>query len=358
MNEYFMTRLKNAGKKIEQAGIDAFLVSSRENYIYLSGFTGTSANLLITSDRAYLLTDFRYTRQAGIQSPHFEIVETKDMNMTLGSLIKANNIKRLGFEASEMTYKRYSAMKEKFSETMLVPCDDLIEGLRVIKDEMELDLIKKAVEIADNAFTHILGFIKPGISEKDVAFELEYFVRKNGGTKMSFETIVASGVRSCMPHGVASDKIIMENDVVTLDFGAVYNGYCSDMTRTIFVKNASDEMLKIYDIVLKAQKKAASGAFKGMTGIQIDNIAREIISSAGYADNFGHGLGHGVGLNIHEEPRLSLTGNTVMENNMVVSIEPGIYINDFGGVRIEDLIIIKDNDPVILTRSTKDVVIV
>lgn len=358
MKDYFVKRVEKARSKLEKSNIDAILVSTKENYIYLSGFTGTSSNLLITQKKAFLLTDFRYTRQAGMQAPHFEVLETRDLNTALAALIKENSIERLGFESEDVNYKRYSSMKEKFEGIRLIPCEDFVEGLRVIKDELELGYIRKAVEIADNAFTHLLGYIKPGISEKDVAFEFEHFVKKNGASKISFETIVASGVRSCMPHGVASDKIIMENDVVTLDFGAVYNGYCSDMTRTVFVKDAPDEIVKIYNIVLKAQKKAAAGAFKGMTGVQIDNIAREIINEAGYQDKFGHGLGHGVGLNIHEEPRLSLTGTNVMENNMVVSIEPGIYINDVGGVRIEDLIVINDESPEILTKSSKDIIVI
>lgn len=358
MNPYNVERTQRAAGRLGDRNLDAFITGRWENYIYLSGFTGTSATLLLTPDKYYLITDFRYTAQAKAEAGHFEVVTSRDMDITLGELLKNHSVKKLGFESAHVTYDRYMKMKEKFTGVDLIPVRGFVEELRAIKDQDELERIGRAVEIADDAFSHILGYIRPGIRERDVARELESYIRGKGGTGTSFETIVASGVRSAMPHGVASDKIIMENEVVTLDFGAVYGGYCSDMTRTIFVKGVPEDMLKIYELVLLAQEKAAAGAHRGMTGFEIDNIAREIINEAGYGDKFGHGLGHGVGLNIHEDPRLSLTGTMVMENNMVVSIEPGIYIEGKGGVRIEDLIVIRDETPVILTKSVKDVIIV
>lgn len=351
-------RLKKLREKLKEKELDAALVTKRENYMYLSGFTGTSAYLIITQDDAVLLTDFRYTEQAFRQAPLYEVVQYQgSIAAALDEQLKSKNVTKLGFEDSALTYDRYSEFKEKLCTKEFLPLKGIIENLRMVKDEQEINIIRKAVKIADNAFTHILGCMKPGIMEAEIAAEIEYYMKKQGASGASFEIIVASGKRSSMPHGVASEKRLEMGDAITLDYGALYNGYCSDITRTVFLGQPDQEIKKIYNIVFEAQMKSLESACKGLTGRQIDSIARDIIAKAGYGDNFGHGLGHGVGLEIHEEPRFSPSGNIVMENGMVVTVEPGIYVSGLGGVRIEDIIVINDDNPIILTESTKDMIV-
>jgi len=352
-------RLIRLREKLNDSNVDAILITKRQNYMYLSGFTGTAAHLLITAEDAYLITDFRYVEQASKQAPLFEVIKYQgSIELEIKKILEKLSIRKLGFEAGNLTYDKYLGFKEKLDDTELIPLKDFVESLRMVKSEEEIEKIKKAVEIADKAFEHILDYIKPGITENEIAAELEYFMKKNGAQGPSFETIVASGTRSAMPHGVASEKEIQHGDIITMDYGAIYEGYCSDMTRTVFVGHAQDKLKEIYEIVLNAQVEALRGAFEGKTGREIDSIAREIIAKAGYGENFGHGLGHGVGLEIHEEPRLSVSGEKVMKNGMVVTVEPGIYIEGLGGVRIEDMIVINDNQPLILTKSPKELIIV
>jgi Xaa-Pro aminopeptidase len=356
----------NIAKRIEKLRIlikgkkvDAVLVTKRENYIYLSGFTGDSAYLVITQDAAILLTDSRFTEQAGIQAPRYEIIEYRgSFAKALNDVLKSRNIDTLGFEEYDMSYERYLEYREKLSVREFIPFGKAIEELRMVKGSDEIETIRKAVKIADDAFTHILGFIKPGVAEIEIAAELEYFMKINGATGPSFETIIASGKRSSMPHGTASSKKVEPGDTITLDFGALYENYCSDMTRTVFVGEPDSEMKRIYGIVLEAQLKSIEGARKGLTGKEIDFIARDIIYKAGFENNFGHGLGHSVGLEIHEEPRLSVSGEIAMENGMAVTVEPGIYVPGLGGVRIEDIIVINDDKPIVLTQSVKDLTVI
>lgn len=352
-------RLKNLRSKIKKSEADAVLVTKRENYIYLSGFTGTMAYLVITAGKAVLITDFRYTEQASHQAPGYQIIQYKGSIINaLKEVIEENKIEKLAFEDFSMTVQSYTELREKLGIKNFVPFGEAIEELRQIKDEGELETIKRAVEIADETFTYILGSIKPGIAEVELAAEMEYHMKKLGATGPSFETIVASGKRASMPHGVASEKKLEAGDVITLDFGALYNGYCSDMTRTVFLGEPVKELARIYTIVLDAQLKSLEGVKKGRTGKEIDLIARQIIAGAGFGDNFGHGLGHSVGLEIHEEPRLSMKGTKKMKDGMVVTVEPGIYVNGLGGVRIEDMVVVKGDSPVILTTSTKEMIVI
>jgi Xaa-Pro aminopeptidase len=356
--EIFKARLESLREKLVEKELDAALVSKRENYVYLSGFTGSSALLLITQKDAVLITDFRYVEQAAAQAPLFEVVQYQGTIIpTLESLIKSKEISALGFEGSFLTYEKYVQFKEKLNIKGFITMGSLIENLRIIKDSQEINLIKEAVRISDSAFSHILQYIKPGIAELEIAAEMEYFMKKQGASSPSFETIVASGRRSAMPHASASEKKLEQGDAVTLDFGALYKGYCSDITRTVFIGSPDEKLLKIYNIVLEAQLRSLEGAHKGLTGKEVDQIGRDIITKAGYGNNFGHGLGHGVGLEIHEEPRLSPTGNIRLENGMAVTVEPGIYISGLGGVRIEDLVVINDDKPIILTEADKEVII-
>ncbi len=351
-------RVSELRDKLSQKGLDGALITKRENYIYLSGFTGTFANLLVTKDKAILITDFRYVEQARSEASYYEIVQLYDsISETLNDLITSHGIKRLGFEDDYMTWKTYDEFCNKLSSSKLVPLEGTVELLRVIKDDDEIEVIREAVRLADEAFSHVMKYIRPGVKEMEIASEIEYFLKNQGARGPSFDTIVASGERSSLPHGVASSKVIETGDAVTLDFGAVYKEYCSDMTRTVFVGNPKEELKKIYGVVLEAQKVGLDGAVKGLTGKEIDFKARKVIKDAGYGDNFGHSLGHGVGLEIHEEPRFSPKSTTEMKNGMVVTVEPGIYVSGLGGVRIEDMIVINDDKPIVLTASTKDMII-
>lgn len=352
-------RIKRLRDGLITRGLQASFITKQQNYRYMSGFTGTSAFLLITGDKAFLITDFRYIEQAERQAPSYEVVRYHgSFIVTVKELLEKCNIRSVGFEENEVSYKTFIELKEKLDSTELLPLNSLIEELRIIKDSSELEAIKKAVEIADNAFEDVIKCIKPGISELEVAAEIEYSMKKNGASGASFETIVASGLRSSMPHGVASEKKIQHGEVITMDYGALYNGYCSDITRTIFLGEPSPELKKIYNIVLEAQLEALKKAHKGLSGKEIDLVARNVIAEAGYGENFGHGLGHGVGLEIHEEPRFSPTGDKIMENGMVVTVEPGIYVSGIGGVRIEDMIIINDTNPINLTKAKKGIIVI
>ena len=355
---YLKKRLETIRNKLRENEIDGILITKRENYMYLSGFTGSSAHLIITQDSAELITDFRYIEQASKQALFFNIKKYKGNVATeINNTLKRNHVGKLGFESLDINYNKYLDYSEKLEVNELVPLKNIVESMRMIKDSEELKFIKTAVKIADEAFTNVLPFIKPGILEIDIAAEIEYFMKKQGAQGPSFETIVASGARASMPHGVASEKEVKAGDVVTMDYGAIYGGYCSDITRTVFLGKPDGQMTKIYGIVLRAHKEALKGACTGLKGREIDSIAREIISSAGYGKNFGHGLGHGVGLEIHEEPRFAPSDETTMENGMVVTVEPGIYIEGYGGIRIEDMIVIRDDQPEVLTQASKELIV-
>ena len=299
-------RVDKLKRKYESLGVNAVLVSNPYNLVYLTGFTGTYGYALIGKERNIFITDLRYVEQAKGQCKGFEIVtQEKSMFQTILDALKNLNVTNLGFEEDHVTYKHYLMLREVFRDINILPTENIIEKLREIKDDDEVSNMRKAAAIADNAFSHILNVIKPGITERDIALELEFNMKKNGASALSFDTIVASGVRSAMPHGVASDKIIEFGDVITLDFGCIYDGYCSDMTRTIFVGKINEKIKELYEIVLEAQKSALKSLKSGVICRDVDGVARGLIKDKGYGENFGHGLGHSVGLEIHEEPRLS-----------------------------------------------------
>lgn len=349
-------KFTNLRKVMEQKGLDAIVVLSPYNRRYLSGFTGTSGSLLITQDTKQLITDFRYIQQANSQAEDFEIInQNGPMINKINELIQHGNYKNVGVEADLITYNEYQALNT--DEVQLSSIEGVIETIRMIKDYFEIKQIQKAADIVDETYEHILKWVKPGMTENEVNNEMEMFMRSKGATCSSFDTIVASGHRGALPHGVASNKVIEEGDMITLDFGALYEGYVSDITRTFAIGEPKEEMKKIYNIVLESQLAALEQIKPGMTGKEADSIARDIISSYGYGEQFGHSLGHGIGLEVHEGPALSQKSDIVLEENMCVTLEPGIYVEGLGGVRIEDDVLVTKNGLQRFTKSTKDLII-
>ncbi|RUS48051.1 Xaa-Pro peptidase family protein [Cohnella sp. AR92] len=351
-------RVSKLRAALQELGGEAILITNAYNRRYLSGFTGSSGVVLITRERAVLLTDFRYREQAPQQAKGFEVLEHgPGIYGDVAALLNKWGVSRLHIEEQDMTYATYLSVQEKLNPIELVVSQGIVEKLREIKDEQEIAIIQEAADVADRAFDHILGFIKPGVTEASVALELETFMRKQGAAGPSFDTIVASGERSSLPHGVASDKLIGSGEFVTLDFGAYYKGYCSDITRTVVVGPASDRHREIYGIVLEAQLNALEHLRPGMTGHDGDALTRDIITRYGYGDYFGHSTGHGVGMEVHEWPRLARNSNSILTPGMIVTVEPGIYLPGFGGVRIEDDVVVTNDGIKILTRSPKELIV-
>ncbi|MBO4779065.1 MAG: aminopeptidase P family protein, partial [Selenomonadaceae bacterium] len=324
----FIDRLARLHDKIAAEEVDAVLITKVANVAYFSGFRGDSSALLIGKNIRKLITDGRYTEQAVLQAKNFTLVEqTEGLYKKIAEELKLSACKKIGVEGRVMTVaeRDYLAKELKGVEFKSIELDTL----RQVKDAAEIDCIRKACEIADEAFTKILKVIKPDVREVDIAADLEYFMRKLGSERTAFDTIVASGWRGSLPHGVASDKKICAGELVTFDFGATFNGYCSDITRTICVGKASDEQRKIYNAVLDAQLYGLEVITAGKSGADIDAAVRERLNASGYGDYFLHGLGHGVGLEIHEEPRLSkLSKCESLLPNMIVTDEPGVYIGN------------------------------
>ncbi|WP_027407760.1 M24 family metallopeptidase [Anoxybacteroides tepidamans] len=352
-----MEKIEKLRARFNEYGIDGMLITSTYNRRYMTGFTGTAGAAVIGKSGAVFITDFRYVEQASKQVEGFEIVQHTGLVIEEVAKQAARlGITKLGFEQEHLSYATFQVYEREVGAT-LVPVSGVIEKLRLIKSESEIKILKEAAEIADAAFEHILRFIRPGVREIEVANELEFFMRKQGATSSSFDIIVASGYRSALPHGVATDKVIEKGEFVTLDFGAYYKGYCSDITRTVAVGDVSDELKKIYDVVLQAQLRGMAGIKPGMTGREADALTRDYIAEQGYGEYFGHSTGHGIGLEIHEGPALSVRSDIVLEPGMVVTVEPGIYIAGLGGVRIEDDAVVTTDGNESLTRSPKDLII-
>lgn len=333
---------------------ECVLISSYPNIFYYSGFTSADAYLIISHDDTIIITDSRYTVQAKEECPEFKMINISER---FESILKRINKSSVLYEEKDLSVGKYIIFKKLCQNKIFIPASDKISEFRQKKDSDEIKKIQHAEELGDAAFEYILKLIKPGISELQIASELEYFMRKNGASKLSFDTVVASGIRSAMPHGTATNKVIEAGDLVTLDFGCVLDGYCSDMTRTVAVETIRSREKEIYDIVLKAQETVLSEVKLGMKCCDIDKIARDIISEAGYGDCFGHSLGHSVGIEIHEAPNFSSKSEVTFESGHVVTVEPGIYVDGLGGVRIEDVIAADGEKIINLTKSPKDLII-
>lgn len=348
-------RLQRLRAELVEHGLDGVIITKPENRRYFSGFTGSAGMLWISGCESKLLTDFRYIEQAAAQAAGYEIRRHgSSIYATLDEVIKAGKHARVGFESDAVTVDVFQQLCKSVPDVQFTSLK--LDHLRQQKDEAELACIRKAVRIADQAFTQILTYIRPGIREYDVAVELEYVMRKLGSEKPAFDTIVASGKRGALPHGQPSDRILAAGDMITMDFGAVYQGYHSDMTRTVVLGKASGRQKEIYETVLAAQLKGVASVRPGLTGKEADAQSRRVIEKAGFGDYFGHGLGHSVGLVIHEEPRLSPYSDAILRENMIVTVEPGIYIPDWGGVRIEDMVVVTPAGCEILTASSKQLI--
>jgi len=354
-----MNRLRKLRASIAEKGLDALLISQPENLLYLSGFTGSSGWLLISEQNAILATDFRYVEQAKKESPDFEIIQTKrEFRDWLPHVVSDLGWHKLGFEANFISYEVYhklsEAIKPKPANLELVPTTGIVEQLRSIKEPEELGFITKAVELADAVFEQAKAIIRPGITEKEAAWEIEKFLRQEGSEGMPFEIIVASGPNSALPHARPTEKIICSGEPVLIDMGARISGYCSDFSRTLFLGKADKTLQEIYNIVLKAQTTAIEKVESGMEASQADQLARSVIAQAGYGDAFGHGLGHGVGLAVHEFPTVGPGSSDSLADGMVFTIEPGIYLAGQGGVRIEDMVVLENSKARVLSKSKRD----
>ncbi|MBI2723484.1 MAG: aminopeptidase P family protein [Chloroflexi bacterium] len=352
-----LTRLRAA---LDGRGLDAALISAPQNRRYLSGFTGSAGYLLIGGDDAVIATDFRYYEQSAAQAPAFRLHKTVGgFDAWVPEMLAGLARKKVGFEPADMTVSVHKAFR-KAIESMpeaerpeLVPAPDLVEGLRIIKEPGEIQALQRAVDLGDAAMTDVAQRVEPGWTEKQVAWEIEKYIREHGGDGLSFDTIVAGGPWGAMPHAYPRDRKLEAGEGLVIDMGCDVDGYMSDLTRTIILGKPDARFKQIYDIVLTAQLTAEAMVRPGMTGEECHMIAHNVIEAAGYGDTFGHGLGHGIGLQVHEAPRVGRTSSDVLQDDMVFTIEPGIYVTGWGGVRIEDMVVLQDGKPRVMSKAPK-----
>ena len=352
-----LSRVEKFEAALAQTDCDAVLVTNLTNIYYLTGFSGTEATVFISKNRRIFLTDARYTLIAKGVVQGFDIVETRDAIGEIVKIIADDKLQKMGFD-DEISYAYFKMLESVFSAYELVPMTACIENLRMIKDEHEIATIRKACQISDQAFLDVLDFIKPGeTTELAVMNFLDTRMRQLGASGASFDFIIASGYRSAMPHGVASDKVIQKGETLTMDFGCYYNHYVSDMTRTVHVGHVTDEEREIYDIVLRSNQALIEAAKAGLSRVDFDRIPRQIINDAGYGPYFSHGIGHGIGLDIHEIPYFGKSEEPI-EAGMVLTDEPGIYLDGKYGVRIEDDLLITETGCEVLTLAPKELIVI
>lgn len=350
-----MKRLDALREAIAEHELDAVYLQQRENVLYLTGFTGTTGGLFVTADNAFVLVDSRYEEQAKAQCSGFDVIlvnRSYEISKVLGEE------KRIGFEEDVLTYEIYHLLKgECGDDCTLIPAGDILKTLRMIKDEDELEKLKTAVKIADDAFHHVLPFLKEGVYEIDIATEMDFFMRKQGATGPSFDFIIAGGERSALPHGVAGRNKLKAHEPVLMDYGCIYENYCSDITRTVFLGDPGDEAKMLYQIVKEGQKRGYANSLIGKPIRFAEEAVRSCFAEHKLDQYFGHSLGHGVGLEIHEAPTVNRRTDARFKNGMVYTIEPGIYIPGACGVRIEDMVLMTYQGPVQLTGAPKEMII-
>jgi len=348
-------RIASLQEQLEKEELEGLLITQDENRYYLTGFSGSAGALLLTATDALLIVDFRYWEQAAHQAPGLTIVHQEGrFDDLLPSLLSDLGLKRLGFEAETVTIAQRDRWQKKLGDSVeLVPTVNVVEKMRAIKEEEEITLIRRAVALTDRAFAHIVETIRPGMTEWEIAWQLEVYLRTHGSDGLAFETIVASGPNAALPHAKPTDRPVQPGEPILFDFGARVGHYCADFSRTVCLGKPPRKLREVHDIVLRAQQAALAGIHSGMTTKEADALARDVIAAAGYGDQFGHGLGHGVGLVVHEAPKLSWQSDDELKADMVVTVEPGIYIPDWGGVRIEDIAVVREHGAETLTTATK-----
>lgn len=356
-----MNHFKKIAGALEAHGLDAVLLTCEANRFYASGFhsAGTDGVALVTRRKAYYFTDSRYTEAAArcVQGAELrEIGRGRGYAALIGEVIAEHQIRRMGFEDAYMTVQDWERYRKALS-CELVPAAELLRQLRMVKDEEELEAMVAAQRIAERALADILEEIRPGVTEKEIAARLQYLMLHYGASDMSFDPIVVSGPNGSLPHGVPSEKEIRQGEFVTMDFGCICHGYCSDMTRTVAVGYATEEMQRVYQTVLSAQLAGIAAAKAGLTGREVDGAARAVIEAAGYGDCFGHSFGHGVGVEIHESPNASPMNDSPLPVGAVISAEPGIYLPGKLGVRIEDVILLTEDGCKDITKAPKDLIV-
>lgn len=337
----------------------AALVTDETSIFYFTGFPHSEGYLLITKDNSYLLVDFRYIEAAQNTVKSSQVVMFSNPFETINNFISANNIKEILLESDKITVSAFKTMQKEIKAELISDdkLSELIKDLRIIKSADEIEKLKIAQNIAEKAYLEVLNMVKPGVTERQIALELEYLMKKYGAEKIAFDLITVTGKKTSLPHGVPSDVEVRNGDFVTFDIGAVYEGYHSDMTRTIAVGEVSDKQKEIYSIVLKSHLAGLDAVKAGVSGFDVDKVCRDIIKDAGYGEFFGHGTGHGVGLEIHEEPRVSPKGETILKSGMIITVEPGIYLPDEFGVRIEDTVLVTDNGFETFAHIPKELII-
>jgi len=355
-------RISRLKKILSEKQAFPYLITDLNNIKYLTGYSGTNAYLVIDEKLSYFISDSRYEEYVkSILPKNSEFIlqagSTADaLKVCFGKMLKKN----MFVESHNMTLSQHSDFKKNLKGIKIIPMeDDPVNFIRMVKDEGEISILREAAAITDNCFYHLLKFIKPGITEWDIAVEIEMYYKKNGCTACSFDPIVASGQSSSMPHYMPSmEKKIIKGEILLIDMGCIYKGYNSDLTRTVFVGKIDNDLEKIYNIVYEAQGKAIKAVKAGLETQKLDNVARSIITDYGYGENFGHGLGHGVGIEIHEMPAVKKNSSIKLKKNMVITIEPGIYIPGSGGVRIEDMVLVTAGGSEVLTKCSKELIVI
>ncbi|NLN75742.1 MAG: aminopeptidase P family protein [Armatimonadetes bacterium] len=353
------TRIERLRGLMADNSLDALLVTDISNVFYLTGFTGSAAVVAVTKSNVYLLTDPRYTTQALEQCPSSNIVEyaAKPTTVAVSELLNDLPVNRVGYEADQVSVSYYRTVRRHTKPSISMRATrGLVESLRRVKDADEIEIIQKACEIADATFASLIQNISIGMTEKEVALQVDTTLRRLGADKEAFDTIAASGPRAASPHASPTEAVLGPNMLLKLDFGARYGNYNSDITRTVCLGAPDEKQREIYNIVLEAQIRAIEAIGPGKPGWEIDAVARDYIASKGYGDNFRHGLGHSIGILVHDGQALSQTSNIILEPGMVVTVEPGIYVEGWGGVRIEDDVLVTDSGRSILTRADKQLI--
>ncbi len=348
--EVYKMRQRCVREILKVKDLNGILFTSLENIRYLSGFTGSDGALVLTPERSFFLCDSRYWTQAEEEVKECSIVHYQKKVEGIASLLSESKVKRIGFESASLSYSLYQSLSGKLGgEVEFHPLEEEMKNLRAVKDETEIALVRTAIDLSSKALLHAIEIVREGVVEKEVALEMEFFMKRNGAQALGFDIIIASGKRSALPHGRASDKRIEKGDFVLIDFGSGYQGYHSDQTRTFVCGSASPEQRKVYQTVKDAHDRAIDSVRPGIPICEVDAAARDYIRSKGYGDYFGHGTGHGIGLAVHEDPVVNGENKDLLSEGMLFTIEPGIYIPNWGGVRIEDMVRVTANGPEVLT---------